>query len=88
MTDDHLLVEVLKGIDQRIADSSPGATEFRIALRHLREIVEKHKSTPVELAGETVTVCGGCVGPVPCLVLLSLASSYAPQALKEMEAGK
>lgn len=75
--DIDLRAEVLKGIDREIkylrdyVTMTP-ATVARTALRHLREIVERH---------EGKMICIECQVDLPCPTLLSLAPDYAPQAV-------
>lgn len=87
--DIDLRAEVLAGIDLVIRRTETAdlkyALECRVgrdaltALRHLREIAERH-------TGEMV--CGECQTDLPCPTLLSLAPDYAPQALAQMEADR
>lgn len=93
--DIDLRAEVLKGIDREIkylrdyVTMTP-ATVARTALRHLREIVERHLIMADD--EDEGPYCGFCntylSGRPGCSVLLSLAPDYAPQALKEMEADR
>lgn len=93
MTD--LRAEVLAGIDRermRLA-GLPSITARQIAakaLRHLREIAERHLIMADD--EDEGPYCGFCntylSGRPGCSVLLSLAPDYAPDALKRMEASR
>lgn len=71
--DIDLRAEVLEGIDREIADCemlqhAPGGRTLT-ALRHLREIVERHNTTDHE-------TCTECSFDPPCPTLVSLAETY------------
>jgi len=94
-----LRAEVLAGIDREMSyqkcseegrhqDAMWPSQRLRVALRHLREIAERH----LIMADDEGPYCGFCntylSGRPGCSVLLSLAPDYAPDALARMEASR
>lgn len=96
MADIDLRAEVLKGIDREIGlfvgRQWPVPSGLALtALRHLREIVERHETARDAWRQETETfstMCIECRLDYPCPTLLSLAPDYAPDALARMEASR